>query len=653
MNINVNSNVTNNKNYKTNNIQPNIPIINTEKVVTIEDIDNAYNSFLKSDSYSNTTSSLQIKSYTDLFSFVKKVLYNEQFREIAINSNPILKEAYDNFINAITMDDSKLGEYIKSVLNDSSKFSGEFFDALNRILLESNDIGLKNSICEFLKIFDYYFTQIENASGVNSSFNDILSNLPEDIKNKLFELLANNSLNKLNIFLLSAFNLNLPEREKLKVILSYMLDLIGTKDNLKNDDPLNIFMPKEQVSDDTIDVVNATIKALKNSNAELPKDIKSLFDTLETEINNIKSTQSENSLDKLIWSSDTRKQAANIDMILKLAQNITKNESNIIEKGLDDIVKFILGLKESIPILISNTLSNINSKNVADILIIFDSIKKEILTNDVYTKEVKEQIIFLFDKVANNILEKLIYGDVSKNKCEILLNLYEKEIMPILLKNNAILPKNTLSALTHNLLRLKLGTASEFNKQVIEFFKHLEYNKIIDNEQALFMKFELANKIITKQEANEGITSFLKLLDNGIKFSSNDLNKTTFENILLSLISKNDVSIIYKHLFIPLLYNEANVLSEIFISKEKKINDNEESKFEELLDTILKVTIILDIEEKGIFNTTLFYSDGQVSAKIIMPDKYQSSYETVSEEISKIIQKNMLIPKGVLVTNDI
>lgn len=646
MNINVNSNVTNNKNYKTNNIQPNIPIINTEKVVTIEDIDNAYNNFLKSDSYSNTTLSLQIKSYTDLFSFVKKVLYNEKFREIAINSNPILKEAYDNFINAITMDDSKLGEYIKSVLNDSSKFSGEFFDALNRILLESNDIGLKNSICEFLKIFDYYFTQIENASGVNSSFNDILSSLPEDIKNKLFELLANNSLNKLNIFLLSAFNLNLPEREKLKVILSYMLDLIGTKDNFKNDDPLNIFMPKEQVSDDTIDVVNAIIKSLKNSNAELPKDIKSLFDTLETEINNIKSTQS---LDKLIWSSDTRKQAANIEMILKLAQNITKNESNII----DDIVKFILGLKESIPIPISNALSNINSQNVTDILIVFDSIKKEILTNDVYSKEVKEKIIFLFDKVANNILEKLIYGDVSKNKCELLLNLYEKEIMPILLKNNAILPKNTLSALTHNLLRLKLGTASEFNKQVIEFFKHLEYNKIIDNEQALFMKFELANKIISKQEANEGITSFLKLLDSGIKFSSNDLNKTTFENILLSLISKNDVSIIYKHLFIPLLYNGANVLSEIFISKEKKINDNEESKFEELLDTILKVNIILDIEEKGIFNTTLFYSDGQVSAKIIMPEKYQSSYETVSEEISKIIQKNMLIPKGVLVTSDI
>ena len=647
MNININSTVIN-KILKNDSIQSN-SISGAEKV-NLEAIENAYNNLLKSDSYSNSTSGLQSKKFSDLFSFVKKMLYNEQFREIAINSNPILKEAYDNFISAITMDDSKLGEYIKTVLNDSSKFSGEFFDTLNKIYLETNDNGLKNSIYEFLKIFDYYFTQIENASGVNSSLNDILSNLPEEIKNKLLELLANSSISKLNIFLLSAFNLNLPEREKLKVILSYMLDLVSAKDNIKNDSPLNIFMPKEQVSNDTIDYANTIVKALKNSNAELPKDIKSLFDALGNAINNtIKSTQNYNNQDKILWSAVLKEQEANVELIVKLAQSITNNENNFIENNLDVLVKFIQGLKESVPLSILNSLNNISSQNTADILMIFDSIKKEILMNDGYTNEVKEQLVFLLDKTVTSMLEKLVFGDVSKNKCELLLNIYEKEIMPILLKNNAVLPKNTLSALTHNLLRLKLGTASEFSKQVTELFNHLN-NKIIDMEQALYMKFELAKKIISKQETNEGINSFLKLLDSGIKFSSNDLNKTTFENILLSLISKNDINTIYKHLFIPLLYNGANILSEIFISKEKKTED-ENNKFEETLDTILKVTLIFDIEEKGIFNTTLFYADGQVSAKIIMPENYQSFNEEVTEDISKIIQKNNLIPKGVLVTN--
>lgn len=653
MNIIINS--ANTDNFKSKAVQSNINVLAAEKI-NLENF--AKELITKSDTYSS--SDLQLKNYSDLFSFVKKLLYNENFREIAINSNPELKQAYENFINAIKTDDSKLAVYIKSVLEDSGKFSGEFFNALNKIMSETNNASLKNSIYEFLKIFDYYFSQNENASAVNSALNELLSKLPEDAKKYLLELLANSFDSKLNLFLISAFNTNLPNKEKLRLILSYMLDLTDKENSSKDYNPLNILSSeqhaKAQSSDRLINLIDTTINTLKSSNTEISDDIRKLLDALEEKLHIMKSLQNADASDKFISSSSSqslKEQETNINMLVKLIQSVTKEKSDVLQNNIDNIIKFLENIKtsasfddKSIINDIINDLAKIKTQNSSDISIIFDKIKNSILNNNSYPKDIKNQIFELFGKLSDNILEKLIFSDISKNKCEMLLNIYEKDVMPVLLKNT-----DSLSALTHNLMRLKLGTASEFNKQIKIFFNRLTYNPIIDSEQALNMKLDLIDKISEQQEVNEGMKAFLKLLDTGIKLGSNDLNKAAFENTILSMILKNSATSGLKHFFIPLLYDGHHVLSEIFLAKEKVKEENKNQSSADLSDLILKITMILDIEEKGIFNTTLFYSEGQISAKIILPDNFNSSGTEISDDIKKIIKKNKLEAKNIVVSN--
>lgn len=653
MNIIINS--VNTDNFKANTVQSNINVSAAEKI-TLENFSKGL--ITKSDTYSS--SDLQLKNYSDLFSFVKKLLYNENFREIAINSNPELKIAYENFINAIKTDDSKLAEYIKSVLEDSGKFSGEFFNALNKIMSETNNTSLKSSIYEFLKIFDYYFSQNENASAVNSALNELLSKLPEDIKKYLLELLANSFDSKLNLFLISAFNTNLPDREKLKLILSYMLDLTDGENSSKDYNPLNILSYEQHVSTQTgeglIKLIDTAINTLKNSNTEISDDIGRLLEALEEKLSIIKSSQNTDVSDKFIYSSPSQglnEQETNINTMVKLIQSVTQEKSDILQSNIDDITKVLNSIKtaasfddKNIINDIISGLAKIKTQNTLDISIIFDKIKNSILNNNSYPKDIKNQIFELFGKLSDNILEKLIFSDIPKNKCEMLLNIYEKGVMPVLLKNT-----DSLSSLTHNLMRLKLGTASEFNKQIKTFFNRLTYNMMIDSEQALNMKLNLIDKISEQQEVNEGMKAFLKLLDTGIKSGNNDLNKAAFENTILSMILKNSATSGIKHFFLPLLYDGHHVLSEIFLAKEKVKEEKNNQSSADLTDLILKITMILDIEEKGIFNTTLFYSEGQISAKIILPDNFSSLGTAISDDIKKIIKKNKLEAKNIVVSN--
>ncbi len=653
MNIIINS--ANTDNFKNNAVKSNINISSAEKI-NLENF--AKELITKSDTYSS--SDLQLKNYSDLFSFVKKLLYNENFREIAINSNPELKLAYENFINAIKTDDSKLAEYIKSVLEDSVKFSGEFFNTLNKIMSETNNTSLKNSIYEFLKIFDYYFSQNENASAVNSALNELLSKLPEDVRKYMLELLANSFDSKLNLFLISAFNTNLPDREKLKLILSYMLDLTDGQNSSKDNNPLNILASEQRTSAQAeaglVKLIDTAINTLKNSTTEISDDIRKLLEALEEKLLIMKSSQNTDVSDKFMSSSSSqslKEQETNVNMLLKLIQSVMQEKSDVLQSNIDDIIKFFDSIKalasfddKSIIDNIINDLTKIKTQNSSDISMIFDKIKNSILNNNSYPKDIKNQIFELFGKLSDNISEKLIFSDISKNKCEVLLNIYEKDIMPVLLKNT-----DSLSALTHNLMRLKLGTASEFNRQIKTFFNRLTYNLMIDSEQALTMKLNLIDKISEQQEVNEGMKAFLKLLDTGIRSGSNDLNKAAFENTILSMILKNSATSGLKHFFLPLLYDGHHVLSEIFLAKEKVKEEDKNQSSVDLADLILKITMILDIEEKGVFNTTLFYSEGQISAKIILPDNFSSSGTEISDDIKKIIKKNKLEAKNIIVSN--
>lgn len=658
-----NTNVTSTSNSI--DISETLHILELEKV-TLENLNNTTN--IKSDAY--LASKTQLNNATDLIEFAKKLLYSEKFREIAINSNSTLKEVYDSFIEAIKADDSKLAEYIRSVLSDSNKFSGEFFHALNNLMSDTKDLSLKNAIYDFLKIFDYYFSQSENASAVNSALNELLNKLPEDLKNYLLKLLSNNLDNKINLLLLSILDTKLPESEKLKLFISYMLDFTHKSNNIKDTEPLDIlnsFTQSTAESDnENIKFIDIAIKTLKSSKLDFDNETKALIERLEENL----TLQNANTSDKYISEQSLNMQKMNIKLFNELIQNVIKQNSNGIEAELksSDIIKLLDSLKASTSFDDKNVINSlidvlgkIELQNSSELSIVFERIKNHILNNNFYPKSIKENLLNLFNKLTENTLENLVFSNLSKNKCEVLLNIYEKNIMPNLLKNsehfstetnqynNLNLSKNFLSTLTHNLLRLKLGTAGEFDKQIKTFFNKLNYKQLINSEESIDMKLALINKLVEPKETSVGMKEFLKLLDTGIRFSSNEQNRAAFESTLLSLISKDDLMARYKHFFLPLIYNNQNILSEIFIGLDR-IKDEDNKQEAKLDDLVFKITMILDIENKGTFNTTLVYSNGNISANIEIPRHFSSSSIKISNDIKSIIIKNKLEVKSIVVS---
>lgn len=685
MNI-INNTIINTDNFKSSVIQANtgvagnlnsIGVTDTLHVTelnkaNLENMNTTTN--IKSDIY--LASKTQLDNTTDLIELAKKLLYNEKFREIAINSDPKLKEVYESFTEAIKTDDSKLAEYIRSVLTDSNLFSGELFDALNKLMSDTKDLSLKNTIYDFLKLFDYYFSQNENASAVNSAFNELLNKLPEDMRNYLLKLLSNSFDNKLNLLLLSILETKLPESEKLKLFISYLLDLTDKSDSIKDTEPLDILNNFQQSwtepNGKNINFIDIVIKTLKSSNLDFDNDIKALIKSLEENL----ALQNANTSDKFISEQNLNMQKENIKLLNELIQNVITQKSdslynltNIEAEFKNDIVMLLVGLKVSagfddkniINSLIDD-LGKIMLHDSSELSTIFDRLKNHILNNS-YPKDIKENFLNLFSKLVENKLENLIFSNLSKNKCEVLLNIYEKNIMPKLIKNseyfntdqnsnrlnNLGLSKNIFSALTHNLLRLKLGTAGEFDKQIKTFFNQLNYKQLINLEESVNMKLALINKLVESKKISAGMKEFLKLLDTGIKFSSNEQNRTAFESTLLSLISKDDLMVRYKHFFLPLMYNMQNILSEIFVGVDR-IKDEENKQETMMDDLVFKVTMILDIENKGIFNTTLVYSNGNISANVAVPKHLSSSSVKISNDIKNIITKNKLEVKSIIVS---
>lgn len=638
---------------------------------------------LKSDSY--LASSIQPNSTADLAALVKKILYNENFREIVINSDSRLREVYENFIEAIRVDNSNIAEYIKSVIDDYGKFSGEFFDALNELMSSTKDLSLKNAIYDFLKIYDYYFSQDENASAVNSSLNDLLNRLPEELKNQLLKLLSSSFKNSLDFFLFSILDTKLPEKEKLRIIISYLLDFTDKYSSLKDNANIleNLVLKKDfeedvirknlhslrlsthsstKANDEVLRFTDAAIKSLKNTNFDV--EIKNLTETLEEKLEELNLLKGADISDQFISNYSLSEVKSSILALNELIQSISEQKSASLNNlhSVDDIIKFLDNLKslssfddKNIINSILSDLEKLNFHNPSELTSIFDRINKHILNNSSYSNDIKENLLNLIDTFADNTLGKLIFSNLNNNKAEVLLNIYEKNIIPSLLKNTEQFnpeqnsSRYSLSSLTHNLLRLKLGTANEFDKQTKTFFNQLNYKQLIDQEQSINMKLGLIDKIVEQRESNSGMNTFLRLLDFGIRLNFNEINRATFENILLSLLSRNNDMSSSKNFFFPILYNEQKALSEIIFNKEK-VEDDGKKQEDKSSDSALRITMILDVENKGVFNTSLVYSAGEISANIIIPKYFSSSSLKIHNDIKAIIEKNNIKAKSILVS---
>ncbi|MDF2677960.1 MAG: hypothetical protein K0Q97_2296 [Bacillota bacterium] len=253
----------------------------------------------------------------------------------------------------------------------------------------------------------------------------------------------------------------------------------------------------------------------------------------------------------------------------------------------------------------------------------------------------------------NELINKMISDNLT-NSLDLNLSLLKNEILPFvgryISKMNDFGPvRDYVSVLMHNIVRLESGSKESFSNDLDNLMEHLKYNLNVSEEKLQSIKLSLINSYeFTTTTKNDSIDSFLKLIETGIKDSTNVLNKGTMEDIEHSLLFNQNVQIPLTHMFLPLNFNGMFMFSELWISKHYESSDDKNDKKNKLkLTESYKIFITFEIQNLGYFETILNYKNSNISLDIYVPNSFSNSIDKIKKEITTILNKNNLLTTNI------
>lgn len=113
-----------------------------------------------------------LKNVPNLSETFTELLFSKLINVVNSGIDKGFAQEISQFMQLLKMTESELLTFVESQLQTSVKFGGPVFDALRQILSHTKNEDLKNSILEFIKIFD-------NASGANHTMKNIMANLEQ------------------------------------------------------------------------------------------------------------------------------------------------------------------------------------------------------------------------------------------------------------------------------------------------------------------------------------------------------------------------------------------------------------------------------------------------------------------------------------------
>lgn len=113
---------------------------------------------------------------------MRKLILDKGFLNKNIKNNPELKMYFDEFLKGITMDKSKMLEFIKFQQNNHTKFSGEFFQYLRQAIHDAPHENFKDLAGNFLKSYDCFLTQGQTTETIKNILENITKALPNILK---------------------------------------------------------------------------------------------------------------------------------------------------------------------------------------------------------------------------------------------------------------------------------------------------------------------------------------------------------------------------------------------------------------------------------------------------------------------------------------
>lgn len=275
-------------------------------------------------------------------------------------------------------------------------------------------------------------------------------------------------------------------------------------------------------------------------------------------------------------------------------------------------------------------------------------------------KTILDNITQALPKILHETFEdmssKLLLSN-PESSSDINLDLLKNEIIPYLSKyvaktNDFGLVRDYISVLIHNVVRLEAGSKDNFSMSIENLFNYLKLNFKLEDKEIANLKQLLVTQYRSEgDKSNNAIDYMFKMIDEGMKDTTNVANKTVFEGIEQSLLVNENVQIPLAHIFLPVNFQGTFMFSELWFGKIIEEEKKKGKSTNEIIRTeVFNMFLTFDIDNVGYFETVAVCRDDKLQLELFIPPVLNSRNKEILAAISTIISKNGLKPEKLFVS---
>lgn len=248
------------------------------------------------------------------------------------------------------------------------------------------------------------------------------------------------------------------------------------------------------------------------------------------------------------------------------------------------------------------------------------------------------------EEAASNLEKNSTLGAAEKN-----VAVLKREIIPFLSAytrrtHDMGRVRDFITLLTLNTARYESGTMEKLLGEFRKMASFQDFKKVFGND--LQTIFEAFLKELTAEKSSGFADQFLENMQRALNGEGGYEMKSTFQNIMASLLINESVYMPLQHFIFPVELFGMQMFSEIWVDPDcgqRNGIDPEAGKVRKLL-------IKFDIKDVGFFDLILLNQGNKLDMQLRYPEKYQAMEKEIRKGITELVNRNGLVCQKLFLT---
>jgi hypothetical protein len=298
--------------------------------------------------------------------------------------------------------------------------------------------------------------------------------------------------------------------------------------------------------------------------------------------------------------------------------------------------------------IIRNLMSNGSSRELT--MTILDFLKRY----DAYTSNEHTENVMLsnLQSIASNIphtksaqLLELLQQYPENGTQADKLNFMKNDVMPFLTKyvsqtHDYGVVREMIAMFAVSLGKYETGSEESFAASFRNIAGYLQIMGMLDGVDAEVLQERLVSTADTGSKGTEILDAFVNILSEGMKGTAGVSNKSSFQDMISSLLINESVYMPLTHLVVPANIDGNMIFSEMWIDPDA--DDNDGGSEGDSGNRASKIFVKFVIKELGNFDLLILERDGKVNMELHYPEVLQDRSSDIRKDVNSIVSNNNL-----------